>query len=78
MAKKYYEGTVKIKAYVTYGVHADSKEEAYRKIAAYLDEESVDMWDVELDEWDFDESDVYEENESLARDVVNIDEEEEE
>lgn len=77
MAKKYYEGCVKIDAYITYGVHADSRDEAYRKIQSHLNEEGLDMNDSDWDSYEFDDGRVEEEARPSDKFVVNIDEEDE-
>lgn len=77
MAKKYYEGYVKIDAYITYGVHADSRDEAYKKILDYLNEESLDMGEADWDTYDLDPDYVEEQDRPSSWEVVNIDEEDE-
>lgn len=72
--KKYYEGYIDIKAYITYGVHARSKEEAINLIQSYLDEEGFDLSDADWDEMDFVEEDVTEVS-TATYGVINIDEE---
>lgn len=76
MAKKYYEGYVKIDAYITYGVHAASRDEAYKKIFDYLNEESLDMSEADWDTYDLDPDYVEEQDRPSDPFVVNIDEEE--
>lgn len=77
MAKKYYEGTQSIKVFITYGVHADSKEEAYDLISRYITEYGIDLDAADWDTYDSCPDYVDEMNRPSDPFVVNIDEEEE-
>ncbi len=74
--KKYYEGYVKIEAYITYGCQAESRDEAYEKICDYIKEEGITMSDADWETYEILPGYVEEQDEQTAPEVINIDEEE--
>lgn len=73
--KKYYEGYLKVEVFITYGVHAESRDEAYEKISEYITEESIDLSNAEWDSHNNFPDEVYEELRPTSPEVINIDEE---